>query len=675
MLLFTTPSLVLLLVLMMVNDLTVSLKLSMMSEKIAICLFTPGSIMRYNNNPCFQYAEAENMLVSPILIEDNIDFAKDYKDFDHICNNLSNKISKSGGNLIRIKGNMIQSLKNHIDNLKKDDNISSSQINLLYINSFIDPLKSSFEQIKQSSLDVNIIQLEDNLVNSQVFNSEMVESSSDLTNFLFTKYEKKLYSNLEKRIPKPKDSTIKYYNSNSNSNNNYYIDTLCGEDLGEKLLKEYLLLGDRDFTYKYKDQYINTISTSEDHKMSLNCLNRRDPIWGGSRDTSYFQGEVLSGLINPLISLGCLSPSLLIHAKSLFNARERIGLEVPLYNRIKIEAIRKDWHKNLALLSSNANNNNIKEKDWKIKYTYFKGYLQREGTMMDDESSSSIEKPLIFLIHGFGGSLNQMTSLAQNLAEDFDVAAIDMLGFGHTEKPPLSYNQYFWRDQIVAYVKKVSNGRKNKNVFLMGNSIGGFIVTAAAATLSMEYAKNSAGILPAGLVLCNSAGDLASDLEGIVIDDLFKTYQGPPSEFLRIFGKVIFSLLQPNIEKTCEWLYPSNIKPVKDLAKNILRDSEDPGASDVIAAGGKLPTPEPMSSLFDKFKGPALIAQGASDPLNDAKDRARQFGEIREDIFVDLMELGHCPFHENPILIAGSIKRWISDKKICKTVVVDNVLV
>jgi pimeloyl-ACP methyl ester carboxylesterase len=410
-------------------------------------------------------------------------------------------------------------------------------------------LKSSLEQIKQSSLDCNIIQLEDNLVNSQAFNSEMVEASSDLTNFLFSKYEKKLYSNLEKRIPKPKDSTIKYYNSNSNSNsnNNNYIDTLCGEDLGEKLLKEYLLLGDRDFTYKYRDQYINTMSTSEDHKMSLYCLEKKESIlWGGSRDHSFFQGEVLSGLINPLMSLGCLSPSLLIHAKSiLFNARERIGLEVPLQNRIKNEAIRKDWHKNLALLSSNANNNNIKEKDWKIKYTYFKGYLQREGTMID-ESSSSIEKPLIILIHGFGGSLNQMTSLAQNLVEDFDVAAVDMLGFGHAEKPPLSYNQYFWRDQIVAYVKKVSNGRKNKNVFLMGNSIGGFIVTAAAATLSMEYAKNSAGILPTGLVLCNSAGDLASDLaSGIVIDDLFKTYEGPSSEFLRVFGKIIFSLLQP----------------------------------------------------------------------------------------------------------------------------------
>jgi pimeloyl-ACP methyl ester carboxylesterase len=234
-----------------------------------------------------------------------------------------------------------------------------------------------------------------------------------------------------------------------------------------------------------------------------------------------------------------------------------------------------------------------------------------------------------------------------------------MLGFGHTEKSPLSYNQYFWRDQIVEYIKKVAKGRGE--IILLGNSIGGFICTAAIALLAEEYEQNKIGaIRPTGLVLCNSAGDLASDLEAVTIDNLFSAYEVPSSEFLRVFGKVIFSLLQPRIEKTCEWLYPSNKEPVKNLAINILRDSEDPGASDVIASGGKLPTPEPMASLLKKFKGPTLICQGQLDPLNDAEDRARQFGEIRNDIDVDLLSLGHCPFHENPILVSESIKKFCS---------------
>ena len=108
--------------------------------------------------------------------------------------------------------------------------------------------------------------------------------------------------------------------------------------------------------------------------------------------------------------------------------------------------------------------------------------------------------------------------------------------------------------------------------------------------------------------------------------DLFPLYKGPPSEALRIFGTVMFSILQPRIEQMLVWLYPSNPSVVKTgLAGGILRDSQDPGASDVIAAGGKLPTPRPMNDIFREYTGPVLIAQGALDPLNDAKSRANIF--------------------------------------------------
>jgi pimeloyl-ACP methyl ester carboxylesterase len=75
--------------------------------------------------------------------------------------------------------------------------------------------------------------------------------------------------------------------------------------------------------------------------------------------------------------------------------------------------------------------------------------------------------------------------------------------------------------------------------------------------------------------------------------------------------------------------------------------------------GGKLPLPKPMNDLFREFTGPVLIAQGALDPLNDAKGRAMQFERIRNGITIDLLELGHCPMDENPGLVASSIFKWI----------------
>jgi hypothetical protein len=79
---------------------------------------------------------------------------------------------------------------------------------------------------------------------------------------------------------------------------------------------------------------------------------------------------------------------------------------------------------------------------------------------------------------------------------------------------------------------------------------------------------------------------------------------------------------------------------------------------------GKLPKPKPVNDLFRKYTGPVLIAQGALDPLNDAKSRARQFESIRPGVTVDLLDLGHCPMDEGPQLVAKSVIRWARNEKI-----------
>jgi len=161
-----------------------------------------------------------------------------------------------------------------------------------------------------------------------------------------------------------------------------------------------------------------------------------------------------------------------------------------------------------------------------------------------------------------------------------------------SEKPPISYDQYFWRDQVVDFVRRSVASQSSAaaaataaavpSVILAGNSIGGFTATAAAAVLAPEG-------LCRGLVLLNSAGRILEG-QGVTATpqtELFRPYRGPAPELLRVFGKAIFSLLQPRIAATCEWLYPTNSDPVhRHLAAGIYRDSCDPGAADVIAAGG-----------------------------------------------------------------------------------------
>ena len=39
------------------------------------------------------------------------------------------------------------------------------------------------------------------------------------------------------------------------------------------------------------------------------------------------------------------------------------------------------------------------------------------------------------------------------------IYSIDLVGFGHSEKPDLSYTQYVWESQIVDFVAEVMGGR------------------------------------------------------------------------------------------------------------------------------------------------------------------------------------------------------------------------
>ena len=60
---------------------------------------------------------------------------------------------------------------------------------------------------------------------------------------------------------------------------------------------------------------------------------------------------------------------------------------------------------------------------------------------------------------------------------------------------------------------------------------------------------------------------------------------------------------------------PTNSSMVKSwLAGGILRVTQDPGASDVITAGGWLLTPKPMYDLLRVYEGLVLMAQRAFDP-------------------------------------------------------------
>jgi pimeloyl-ACP methyl ester carboxylesterase len=205
---------------------------------------------------------------------------------------------------------------------------------------------------------------------------------------------------------------------------------------------------------------------------------------------------------------------------------------------------------------------------------------------------------VLLLLHGFGGSIDQHTALAEQLCDHFEVHAIDSLGFGGSEKPPLSYNQYLWSDQAVEYLEDLARARNltavPMEVVLAGNSIGGYTAATAAAAIATRMREQRALSAPpllncTGLVLFNTAGVIRNNTGVMQEPAQFPPYQGLPSGVLGVAGSALTSLLRARIGPTCSWLYATEPEyPLRNgLVGQIYRDSCDPGAAGLFAAGGE----------------------------------------------------------------------------------------
>ena len=627
-----------------------------------VLVFGPHNC-RIHDNPLLNDNDKE---VIPVFIYDekmvsdmNMVAARDMQGLISSClEDLSAKFASQGIKLEVLRGDIGTAVSEFVDGLEDKDNTV-----VYYLDTPLQPVRGYFQKLRDHLVSTNIPYA--------VIEEEYITtlSKADARKIKPSELDYKKYGKYIESVPptsiKSSLQSLQVAKAAAIDPRVEDVRPLAGESLALHLLQEYERLGDKGFTQKYYKDYIKMARDDGSIEHSIAMARLASPKTSTYGDfvtiadgkelpsekfaNSFFEGEVMAGLLSPLIALGCIS-----------------------LNKLPKGAIsRKKWHMYISsLLSSSTSSSNR----WSYQYRNWKGFIQREAmysARYSDDSDNTIggkKRPKALLVHGFGGSIDQFTGLAESLSSDFDVYALDSLGFGQSEKPPLSYNQYLWRDQVVDYAKRIldSCNEEDEKLILVGNSIGGFTVTAAAA--AMEKEMGYGGRL--GLVLCNSAGRLLEEpgLSNTPEEELFLPYSGPNNFILGGFGKVIFGVLQPRITGLCEWLYPSNPSAVtkQNVDVNILRDSNDPGAAGVIASGGKLPTPRPVNDLFREYSGPVLVAQGALDPLNDAKSRAEQFKLVREGVSVDLLQLGHCPMDEGPEQVGNSIKKWSEAQGILK---------
>ncbi|MEO0457174.1 MAG: alpha/beta fold hydrolase [Cyanobacteria bacterium P01_A01_bin.114] len=103
---------------------------------------------------------------------------------------------------------------------------------------------------------------------------------------------------------------------------------------------------------------------------------------------------------------------------------------------------------------------------WRIRYTY----------VMPDSPAAQAATPLL-LLHGFGASLEQWRHNLSILGQQRPVYALDLLGFGGSQKPAAMLGAQVWQAQVFEFWQAVIG----RPVILMGHSLGALVALTSAA--------------------------------------------------------------------------------------------------------------------------------------------------------------------------------------------------
>ena len=246
-------------------------------------------------------------------------------------------------------------------------------------------------------------------------------------------------------------------------------------------------------------------------------------------------------------------------------------------------------------------------------------YLKVGGNSVRYSDAGSGEP--VLLIHGLGGSIESWTNNAGELAKSLQVIAVDLPGFGLSDKPKMSYTIKFYRDFIIQFLKLL----QLKKASIVGSSLGGHIA-AEVAISRPDLAKRLVMISPPGA--------------------LPRSFEGTPA--LVRYAKVINA---QSVQQVKQALFAVDGKPVDDsYAQIVYQKMTMPGARQAFLSAlvGSARAPR-LNNRLSRIKAPALLLWGKEDIMIPVRF-AEPFVKMKNCRIVLLERCGHRPHVDRPAL-------------------------
>lgn len=258
----------------------------------------------------------------------------------------------------------------------------------------------------------------------------------------------------------------------------------------------------------------------------------------------------------------------------------------------------------------------------------------------------------LLLVHGFGASIGHWRRNIPALAEaGYRVLAIDLLGFGGSDKPALDYTLDLWQELLHDFwAAKI----QQPTVFV-GNSIGGLLCLMLLA----NHPETACG----GILL-NCAGGMNHRPDDLVLP--LRLVMAAFTNLVRSprFGPFVFNQIRQKhrIRRTLRQVYRNRESVTDELVDMLYAPSCEEGAQKVFASVLTAPPGPTPAELLPAVSVPLLVLWGEADPWTPIAGARlyREYAKTHPLEFVPIPDTGHCPHDDRPEVVNPLMVEWLA---------------
>lgn len=281
-----------------------------------------------------------------------------------------------------------------------------------------------------------------------------------------------------------------------------------------------------------------------------------------------------------------------------------------------------------------------------VEHSGHSAFVNVDGARVHFQEFGDRSDPAVILIHGYTASVFVWRDVAPMLASaGFHVIAIDLLGFGYSEKPRwFDYSITSQARMIARFMDRIGLGKAS----VVGSSYGG----AIAATLALDYPERVEKLALVGAV-CNDRvkNHPLLRLAAIpVVGEAIAPFLADTRAFHR--HRMRLTLAKENHHLITQERVESIARPLSaaDAHHSLLATTRNWHA-DRITYDAHL------------INHPTLLLWGENDSVIPVLDAYTLHDEILNSRLVIFKKCGHVPMEEKAELFADIVTEFIRDRK------------